>query len=90
MLGMDSGISGVFFFFVKQKTAYDVESRDWSSVVCSSDLTTLGNSVYLSYCSPLVNLSKSRHSSLISLINKIFLSTELLFTGFYCFAHHSV
>ena len=30
-------VLGVFFFF-KQKTAYDVVSRDWSSDVCSSDL----------------------------------------------------
>ena len=27
-----------WFFFYKQKTAYDVVSRDWSSDVCSSDL----------------------------------------------------
>src|ERR687887_997809 len=27
-----------FFFFFKQKTAYDIVSRDWSSDVCSSDL----------------------------------------------------
>ena len=27
------------FFFFKQKTAYELESRDWSSDVCSSDLT---------------------------------------------------
>ena len=26
------------FFFFKQKTAYEVVSRDWSSDVCSSDL----------------------------------------------------
>src|SRR3546814_16752316 len=26
------------FFFVKQKTAYEVRIRDWSSDVCSSDL----------------------------------------------------
>src|SRR3546814_4434320 len=26
------------FFFVKQKTAYDVRISDWSSDVCSSDL----------------------------------------------------
>ena len=25
-------------FFFKQKTAYEMESRDWSSDVCSSDL----------------------------------------------------
>src|SRR3546814_642267 len=27
-----------FFFFFKQKTAYEMRIRDWSSVVCSSDL----------------------------------------------------
>src|SRR5213083_3696688 len=28
-----------FFFFFKQKTAYDITASDWSSDVCSSDLT---------------------------------------------------
>ena len=27
-----------YFFFFKQKTAYEIVSRDWSSDVCSSDL----------------------------------------------------
>src|SRR5919206_1796717 len=34
----------IFFFifvFFKQKTAYEIVSRDWSSDVCSSDLGTL-------------------------------------------------
>jgi len=31
-------VYNVFFFF-KQKTAYEIVSRDWSSDVCSSDLT---------------------------------------------------
>src|SRR5216110_987550 len=31
---------GVFFFF-KQKTAYEISSRDWSSDVCSSDLEAM-------------------------------------------------
>src|SRR5216110_3825506 len=30
--------SDSFFFFFKQKTAYEISSRDWSSDVCSSDL----------------------------------------------------
>src|ERR1044071_8219499 len=30
--------SAVFFFFFKQKTAYEISTRDWSSDVCSSDL----------------------------------------------------
>src|SRR3546814_10659748 len=28
----------LFFFFVKQKTAYELRISDWSSDVCSSDL----------------------------------------------------
>src|SRR5213075_3596487 len=28
----------LFFFFFKQKTAYEITRRDWSSDVCSSDL----------------------------------------------------
>src|SRR3546814_9038847 len=31
----------VFFFFFKQKTAYEVRIGDWSSDVCSSDLMKL-------------------------------------------------
>src|SRR5919197_6536194 len=30
----------IFFFFFKQKTAYEIVSRDWSSDVCSSDLAS--------------------------------------------------
>ena len=33
----------VFFFFFKQKTAYEIVSRDWSSDVCSSDLKNFKN-----------------------------------------------
>src|SRR5213075_2792088 len=31
-------IISFFFFFFKQKTAYEITRRDWSSDVCSSDL----------------------------------------------------
>src|SRR5213080_5545713 len=31
-----------FFFFFKQKTAYEIPLCDWSSDVCSSDLEALG------------------------------------------------
>src|SRR3546814_10572588 len=31
----------VVFFFIKQKTAYEMRISDWSSDVCSSDLGTL-------------------------------------------------
>src|SRR3546814_6065718 len=30
-----------FFFFFKQKTAYEMRISDWSSDVCSSDLTEM-------------------------------------------------
>ena len=40
-------VGGVSFkwiiFFFKQKTAYEVVSRDWSSDVCSSDLQDIPN-----------------------------------------------
>ena len=31
------------FFFFKQKAAYEIVSRDWSSDVCSSDLTEINH-----------------------------------------------
>ena len=34
-----------FFFFFKQKTAYEVCGRDWSSDVCSSDLNPLAQTL---------------------------------------------
>eukprot|EP01046_Picozoa_sp_COSAG06_P070342 COSAG06_NODE_19631_length_830_cov_0.755130_1_plen_47_part_10 len=34
--GIPTGSGGAACFF-KQKTAYEMESRDWSSDVCSSD-----------------------------------------------------
>src|SRR3546814_9045591 len=39
-------VSVVFFFF-KQKTAYDMRISDWSSDVCSSDLSIAGLSLIL-------------------------------------------
>ena len=34
-------LNNFVFFFFKQKTAYDILTCDWSSDVCSSDLTLL-------------------------------------------------
>src|SRR3546814_4719123 len=34
-----------FFFFFKQKTAYEMRISDWSSDVCSSDLSTVSGNV---------------------------------------------
>ncbi len=36
-----------FFFFFKQKTAYEIYQCDWSSDVCSSDLVTEGAVIWL-------------------------------------------
>src|SRR3546814_5174039 len=36
---MNVTLSGVFLFFFKQKTAYEMRISDWSSDVCSSDLS---------------------------------------------------
>src|SRR3546814_7019467 len=35
-----------FFFFFKQKTAYEMRISDWSSDVCSSDLEAHGNAAF--------------------------------------------
>ena len=35
-----------FFFFFKQKTAYEIGTGDWSSDVCSSDLTAIFTSIF--------------------------------------------
>src|SRR3546814_2074508 len=32
----------IFVFFFKQKTAYEMRISDWSSDVCSSDLSSIG------------------------------------------------
>src|SRR3546814_8153945 len=39
------GYSLCFFFFFKQKTAYEMRISDWSSDVCSSDLATFLNAL---------------------------------------------
>src|SRR3546814_19320204 len=36
-------VVSLFFFFFKQKTAYEMRISDWSSDVCSSDLQRLGS-----------------------------------------------
>ena len=46
------GVGGFFFF--KQKTAYEIYQCDWSSDVCSSDLS------FSTVCSPL-SLLNSTH-----------------------------
>ena len=54
--GRGVGKSVCFFFFFKQKTAYEMCGRDWSSDVCSSDLIRLRGiysqteALFYSYC----------------------------------------
>src|SRR3546814_10861845 len=42
MVWLIYGVHVLLFFFFKQKTAYEMRISDWSSDVCSSDLTALG------------------------------------------------
>src|SRR3546814_10413515 len=46
----------VLFFFVKQKTAYEMRISDWSSDVCSSDLEGVGLLLQLAIEIPAVAL----------------------------------
>src|SRR3546814_1699999 len=41
-----------FFFFVKQKTAYEMRISDWSSDVCSSDLPEVSVDVLVDALGP--------------------------------------
>src|SRR5213595_142527 len=43
----------IFFFFFKQKTAYEITEGDWSSDVCSSDLDELAADVVVISDSPM-------------------------------------
>src|SRR3546814_12479694 len=55
-------VSIVCFFFFKQKTAYEMRISDWSSDVCSSDLTLIVRSVEDSIARGTVALRKASDS----------------------------
>src|SRR3546814_1461387 len=59
-----------FFFFFKQKTAYEVRISDWSSDVCSSDLTKVrrGHQLRLVIPGPSKAPSVRRDEKLVMLI----------------------
>src|SRR3546814_7788321 len=42
-INRDLSLYLIFFFFFKQKTAYEMRISDWSSDVCSSDLHQRSN-----------------------------------------------
>src|SRR3546814_7956560 len=52
-----------FFFFFKQKTAYEMRISDWSSDVCSSDLGRASKLV-MSICSTVVDSNSALRTSL--------------------------
>ena len=56
----------IFFFFFKQKTAYEIYQCDWSSDVCSSDL-----SQGAIFCQPIVNPKINTTKTIIPRISKI-------------------
>src|SRR3546814_2050233 len=58
----------LFFFFFKQKTAYEMRISDWSSDVCSSDLFGHLKSVYTDYAGDIA--TAARH--LRTLIDDVF------------------
>src|SRR3546814_14726413 len=49
-----------FFFFFKQKTAYEMRISDWSSDVCSSDLLTAGLALPAGDCAQRVEPPRDR------------------------------
>src|SRR3546814_3659452 len=50
----------LFFFFFKQKTAYEMRISDWSSDVCSSDLTSKARTRISEICGWLVANTSAR------------------------------
>src|SRR3546814_6186678 len=55
----------LFFFFFKQKTAYEMRISDWSSDVCSSDLSGLSVSGSLMTMSKRKRVGRSRVDPMI-------------------------
>src|SRR3546814_9218894 len=66
--GCVDGFLFVFFFFFKQKTAYEMRISDWSSDVCSSDLLSVHAE----------NLREHRKGLLIDVITEIRVGRELV------------
>src|SRR3546814_5249897 len=57
----------VLFFFVKQKTAYELRISDWSSDVCSSDLLVAQMGRHNAIVASQTTLAKAAHCSLPTL-----------------------
>src|SRR3546814_1590842 len=66
----------VFFFFFKQKTAYEMRISDWSSDVCSSDLVGAGEPLRILVPG---NIGVHKGSGLIAQIKQLDTSGQLQF-----------
>ena len=74
-----------YIFFFKQKTAYEIYQCDWSSDVCSSDLSTLSIAIIIAY---ILFLTVRHENKLLSrgvLLYPLF--TIILFSGGYLLFH---
>src|SRR3546814_1500021 len=56
----------IFVFFFKQKTAYEMRISDWSSDVCSSDLSDFVFVTPSHHCPTMVPLSAERRQDLLA------------------------
>src|SRR3546814_3972064 len=63
----------VFVFFFKQKTAYEMRISDWSSDVCSSDLSAAYYSKYrVLNLSNVLQVERKLDQTICDLFNKIY------------------
>src|SRR3546814_3740512 len=65
----------MFFFFFKQKTAYDMRISDWSSDVCSSDLIPYDSTPFIAASIKEVLLTLGQAMVLVVLVMLVFLQS---------------
>src|SRR3546814_7577253 len=68
----------VFFFFFKQKTAYEMRISDWSSDVCSSDLLFGLRAIAIEIHSAIIMLYKYRADQCGQLVDRLGVTRRLL------------
>src|SRR3546814_15953041 len=68
----------LFFFFFKQKTAYEMRISDWSSDVCSSDLILMPAEMRDRLSHPFVQVKDPLHVGLLKILAKGHRSTQHL------------
>src|SRR3546814_4653591 len=67
-----------FFFFFKQKTAYEMRISDWSSDVCSSDLPLKGIRAYTDEPLVSIDLNHNPASSTVDSLETAVLEGKLV------------